>query len=763
MLRWFLYAAMFTALIMPGCVTGKTRKQGSETPSPVFIEGIGVDTTGQTSTVEISFSSSTPYSAFKVLNPSRIIVDVPGEPGPEVSGRIHVNKGYVESITTEAIGKEISTTRITVYLEGEPDYTVSEKGSAVMLSIFPASTASEPIRAPIPEYRQVHQNAGDPAEPRIFFPPENKRLHLVRGLDFMMLEGGKSRFIVTTSDNVAYSLRRAGDKEVLLTLEKCSIPDLLKREIDSRCFEGVVEKAAARFVPDRSQVEILVTLKEMVPYHVVQEKDEIRVDFFKTLIQPPKIQLEPARVMSSSEKAAPQSSFASKQQDGQVDSINGNILDGSVLTGAEKKYTGTPMTMEFVDADVTSILRLIGEVSNLNIIWGPEVTGTVSMRLRKVPWDQVLDLVLANNELGKEVRGNVIWVTTRRKIEELKAAERKAIEEERKRKLAEKQEMKELEPLETQYFPLDFANAVQIKSHLDEIKTKERGTLTVDERTNTLIMRDTAATLAEAKKIIERFDTPVKQIMIEARIVDATTGFSRDLGVQWTNVQRKWKKHESQDWGSNPEAYSRYGDLLVGGNFVTDAPPGWAGNLGLSIARLTNRGLGTLALDATLALAETEEKVRIISAPRVIASNGEEAVISRGAEIIREIVTADQIGVETVEATLSLTVTPTVSFNDFVTMKLKVTDDKPYEDGSGNINKKEINTTLMVQSGETIVIGGIYTEDNQEIETGVPLLRHIPFISWLFKARTNIKDKTELLIFITPRVIETARPGRKAL
>jgi type IV pilus assembly protein PilQ len=303
--------------------------------------------------------------------------------------------------------------------------------------------------------------------------------------------------------------------------------------------------------------------------------------------------------------------------------------------------------------------------------------------------------------------------------------------------------MKELEPLETQYFPLDFANANQIKSHLDEIKSKDRGTLIVDERTNTLIMRDTASILAEAGKMVERFDTPVKQIMIEARIVDAMTGFSRDLGVEWG------------------AAYERYRDRTpFSGSFATNVPKGWAGNIGFSIARLTTRGLATL--DASLALAETEDKVTIISAPRVIASNGEEAVISRGAEIIREIVTADQIGVETVEATLSLIATPTVSFNDFVTMKLKVTDDKPYEDGSGNINKKEIDTTLMVKSGETIVIGGIYTEDRQEVESGIPVLRNMPVLRWLFKARTSIKDKTELLIFITPRVIETARSNRKA-
>jgi len=449
------------------------------------------------------------------------------------------------------------------------------------------------------------------------------------------------------------------------------------------------------------------------------------------------------RASESLEKPMLQNFPASNQQRGGIEPSAEAETETSILPSMEKKYTGTPMTMEFVDADVTNILRLIGEVSNLNIIWGPEVTGTVSMRLRQVPWDQALDLVLANNDLGKEVRGNVIWVTTRKKIEEIKAAQGKEIEEERRRRFAEAQAMRELEPLETRYFPLDFANANQIKSHLEEIKTKDRGTLTVDERTNTLIMRDTVSTLAEAEKTIERFDTPVKQIMIEARIVDATTGFSRDLGVEWEST------------------YERYRDKTsFAGSFATNAPQGWARNMGFSIARITTRGLASL--DASLALAECENKATIISAPRVIASNGEKAVIRRGDEIYREIVTADQIKTETFEATLSLTVTPTVSFNDFVTMKLQVTDDKPYDDGSGK-TKKEIDTTLMVKSGETIVIGGIYTEDNQDLESGIPGLRNLPVLGWFFKAKTKSMGKTELLIFVTPRVIETGRSDRKAL
>ena len=289
---------------------------------------------------------------------------------------------------------------------------------------------------------------------------------------------------------------------------------------------------------------------------------------------------------------------------------------------------------------------------------------------------------------------------------------------------------------------MDFARAAEIKAHLDQIKTSDRGAVTVDARTNTVIVYDTAEIRAKARQIVERFDTPVKQIMIEARIVDASTDFSRDLGVEWDSTYSR----------------TRRGRTAIGGSFATNAPTDWASNIGFSVLRSAR---AALRLDARLALAETDNKASVISAPRVIASNGEEAVISRGEIVFREVVTSDQIEVKELEATLSLTVTPTVSFNDFVTMKLGVTDDAFV--GVDTKTEKKIETTLMVRSGETIVIGGIYTERNEEFESGIPALRNVPLLGWLFKARTNNRVKTELLIFITPRVVETARPERRAL
>jgi len=410
-----------------------------------------------------------------------------------------------------------------------------------------------------------------------------------------------------------------------------------------------------------------------------------------------------------------------------------------------------------VNADVTNILRLIGEVSDLNIIWGPDVKGMVSMRLKNVPWDQSLALLLANNDLGMRRQGNVIWVTTKAKIQQIEAEERKKIEEaearlaaETQRKLAEREQAKKLEPLITDYFPVDFSVADEIKEH---IISSERGTVRVDKRTNTIIMNDIASNIEEARKNVKRFDTPVKQIMIEARIVDVSTNFMRDLGIQWTQETSYQHRTDTAidflppNLSGNPTPTA--GEALYGGAFSTNAPDGWAPNIDLVVGSLTGNALGFLSLDASLALAETEGQAKIISAPKVIASNGEKATINRVSTFYLQ--AAENVEPKEVTAGLSLEVTPTVSFNNFVRMEIILKDEQ--QTSATGKSGKDINTTLLVKSGETIVIGGIYTETKSEGVSGVPWLKDIPILGYLFAAKRKTFERNELLIFLTPTVL----------
>ena len=264
--------------------------------------------------------------------------------------------------------------------------------------------------------------------------------------------------------------------------------------------------------------------------------------------------------------------------------------------------------------------------------------------------------------------------------------------------------------------------------------------------------------IKEAKNIIKRFDTPVKQIMIEARLVDATNTFTRDLGVRWGNTATGQAGFEGQrrsntgvPFGIPPDAtgFSTGSDSLVAGTLSTSSPTGWLSNIGIDFGYLTSSTLGALNLDASLALAQADGYVKIISSPKVIASNGEAATINRGSTFY--LPAAENVEPTPVEAKLTLEVTPTVSFNNFVTMDVSVLDEQ--RQGLDGKTGKDLKTKLMVKSGDTVVIGGIYTEDNENANSGIPWVKDLPILGWLFKAEKKTLTNSELLIFLTPTVL----------
>jgi type IV pilus assembly protein PilQ len=638
-----------------------------------------------------------------------------------------------------------------LHLDKPYEYKAAEEGKTIHLTLL-----SPRQQQPSAGTETSQKGPETPSEPRIFFEPRDSQKNQILGVDFSMLEKGKSRLVITTDKKVTYRLDRKGPKHLYLSMPQTVIPPLLQRRLDSKDFTGVVDLVKA--TSSEQGVFVNVLLRDMVPYHVKQEGPIITIEFDETPMRNVERRIVPLQVAETGrtttaggERLIPISSVATHSPEVPV-SIPGLM---------KKHYTGTPMTMDFVNADVTNILRLIGEVSDLNIVWGPEVQGNVSMRLKEVPWDQALDLILANNNLAKRQVGNVIWVTTRTQMNQLEAEEkrkREELEAERLRVQEERKKAQEAaqatEPLVTEYIPLDFADAAQIKDH---IVLTDRGTLSVDARTNTIIINDTAASIEEGKKTVSHFDTPVKQIMIESRIVDATNDWARDLGIEWQLAEGQKRNNTGVPFGIPTDAtqYTAGGDALYGGVFTSNSPPLWSPNMGFALGVLTGGALGSITLDANLALAETEGSVNIISAPRVLASNGEEAEIKRGTVVYKNLITADTSTVEELEASLSLIVTPTVSYNDFVTMEIALHDDINFLDGSGK-TLKTVKTSLIVKSGDTIVIGGIYTENKGQNESGIPWLRNIPGLGWLFKAETKNDNRTELLIFLTPTVVEAS-------
>lgn len=597
------------------------------------------------------------------------------------------------------------------------------------------------------------------SEPRILFEPTKSDLIQVLGIDFTMLELGKSRLTITTDQKVTYDLDRKGDKGLVLRLHDTTIPSLLLREIDTTHFETALEKVMPAFSSANKEVSIDMSLREMTPFHIKQAENGLIMDFDQTSVKPPDTKIIPLDLSEAQTRtlSAPAAETAG----------TGGITGVSAAAEQKRTYKNRDkMDLKFINVDVTLILQMVKDVSKENIIWDPEIKGkTISMMLDAVPWDEALDLIMDSNDLARrDIGDNIIYITTKAKNDKYLADKmseaKRLLQEQRDLEAAKRKaeaETKEQEPLITEYLPADFAKADEIKDH---IKVSERGKMTVDARTNTIIITDTAENIEIARKTLKQFDTPVKQIMIEARIVDATDKFSRDLGIKWNTDREASEFSVSSTAGGTAKvegtgaAYLNDngdgGGALIGGNFSTNAPGGWDPNIGVNFGRLTSNGLGILSLDASLALAESNGTAKTLSAPKVIAREGTSATIKSGDKII--IPATENVASTTLDATLSLSVTPTsVSYNDYITLEVEVTDDKA--PSTTLVTTKAITTTLMVKSGETVVIGGIIKESDTEDIEGIPILKDIPGLGWLFKAKTRQKTKTELLIFLTPTVL----------
>jgi len=751
---------------------------------PAKIESINVISGpyDKESTIEITSSKQVPYAAFKLIQPLRLIVGINALPAKRLTRPVVINGRIIKDIHFEIIDDKPISTRVIATLSQDVEYNVQEKDRTIKILLSPKKS-DEKREKQVLAAREVEIG---PKEPRLFFSPGKTKLNQILGVDFFILPKGKSRVTITTSKKAEYELSRKNTLTLLLNIKEATIIPELTRYIDSSRFEGVVSRITPIVKAAERGVDLEIGLKEMVPYHLIQTDTEIRLDFSKTSVKPPAKKITPAILVKAPLKpeevapevkpvVSPPPTEAPVKPEEVAREVKPAAAPPPVEVAREvkpaavspppprppvKRYTGARMTMDFANADIRNILKLIGEVSQLNIVWGPEVKGTVSMRLKNVPWDQALDVVLEASNLGLRREGNIIWVTTKEKVKQLEKeeeakqeAERKAEQERLKEIAAEQERAKALEPLITAYIPVDFADAdAGIKPHVESIKS-ERGIVIVDKRTNTIIMTDTASIIEKAKKLVKEFDAPVKQIMIEARIVEASTTFMRDLGVRWNSIGRRWQTRVGMGWGTDPTAFAQSGDIYTGGSFSSNAPTAdWSPNIGISFAQLTDSGLGTLTLDASLALAEAEGSIKVVSAPKVIASNNETATISRGSTFY--LPAADNVPPKEVQAKLSLKVKPTVSVSDYVTMEVSVLDET--QTGTGKTGK-DINTKLIVRSGDTIVIGGIYTERKKEDEAGIPGLSKIPFLGWLFKGKSKASDRSELLIFLTPTVLPPLR------
>ncbi len=411
------------------------------------------------------------------------------------------------------------------------------------------------------------------------------------------------------------------------------------------------------------------------------------------------------------------------------------------VAGGSKTYRGKKISLDFKEVDILDVLRLMSEISKLNIIAGDDVRGTITVRLINIPWDEALDVILKSKSLGKERMGSIIRVATLGTIQREKEAE-----------LAKMKADQKLEPVKVRLIAVNYAMAGKLMPQVKDLLS-ERGSVTTDERTNVLIVKDVEEVLDKVEQLVAYLDTQTPQVLIEAKIIEATNQSALGLGVEWGTGYTADAAH------GNPTGAMFPYNLGIGGSVSVPGPGDRSAGIGLSLGSIGN----VADLNLTLNVMESEGRIKIVSSPKVATLDNSDAMIQQGVSI--PITTRSQGGEVTtkfVDATLNLKVTPHITSDGSILMKLNVNKSEPdYSNtnylGEPAVLKKEAQTEILVRSGDTVVIGGVYTNKVSKTVRKVPLLGDIPVLGWLFKQIDERVERSELLIFITPRIMNKVK------
>lgn len=651
------------------------------------------------------------HEQFTLGAPPRLVVDIYGVQPSFKERLFKVSQGF----SGIRVGTYPDKTRFVFDAAGKalPAYTVDKRASAVVVGWGGQPAQRFPANSPAP--------TGTPVT--------------IQSVDFKVVDGKSLLWIALSGPAELLAAEQAGDV-VRFGVQNALISRSLRRSIDASGFPSAVRLITPYLVQSgkRQDVRFAVELKGPATYSLQKKEGgvELVVDngpFAEpapvpvTRMQvpvaspPPSVLKPPVAVLPPSLPGAPAALPLTTRP--------------ALAAG---KYTGQKISLVFDDADIRRILQLIAEVSDLNIIAGDDVKGTITLRLIDVPWDQALDLIMEIKGLGMVHEGNVVRVLPREQIRAAAEA-----------RLTAARTQEKLEDLVTEAISVSYTNLSNVSGAAKSVMT-ERGKLTEDARNKKLIVKDIPSVVAEIRSLVAMLDTPERQVMIEARIVEADSTFTRDLGVSWRI------NHNDTDGGSGDLSRA---DVSGGGNFVINPQ---VGNAGMGSAITFGRALiDSTVLDLRISALETARQGKVISTPRVSTLNGQAATISQGTMIPYQSSGADGLAkTEFVNANLELTVTPEINPDNSIILDISASNSSPTLVSGATqpgISTKEARTKLLVRDGETTVIGGIYVEDTSDSESGIPYLRKIPYLGNFFKSSSKNNNRSELLIFITPRIV----------
>ena len=655
--------------------------------------------------------------AFTIDNPARIALDLPDTSLGLSQRRRDVNLGPLDTIlTAEANGR----TRVVLNLDSMVAYDTRRSGNTLTVMLGEAGNYDAGTT-------QFASSGSSSAASQSYTPPTNRGISSV---DFRRTRDGGGRVVVNLTDpSTPVDIRQEGGR-VVAVFKDTSLPAELMRRLDVMDFATPV--ATVDTLRTNLDTRIVITAEGDYEQLAYQSDNEFTIEIN------PKPETDAAE---------------------------------SSLFSETKEYEGQRLTLNFQDIETRAVLQLLAETSGKNIVVSDTVQGNVTLRLRNVPWDQALDIVMTTKGLDMRQNGNVIIVAP---AEEIAARETADLEA--------KQAISELEPLYSEFLQVNYAKAADLAALVtsDDANSmlSDRGSIAVDDRTNTLLIQDTAQRLQDIRRMVRTLDIPIKQVLIESRIVIVNDDFSRDLGVRLGVTAADWN-------GSNTtvltSATGTGTDTMVSSAIQNLQDPANGTPFPVAIPSLSNRynvnvpidnpaGRFSLAVlgtdylvDMELTALEAEGRGEIVSTPRVITANQKEARIEQGVEIpYQQSASSGATTIQFKKAVLSLNVTPQITPDNNIIMDLRVNKDSVGDiistGGLGgtvpSIDTRNVETQVLVADGQTVVLGGIYETERRETINKVPLLGDIPIAGHLFKSREFTNDKAELLIFVTPRILE---------
>ena len=748
-----LAVAMSAMLVSSSVFAADTiRNISVTTPSAVLTE------------LNIDFANSavTP-TAYELASPTRLVLDFPNV-NNQISSRMQTyNKGYVNNITTLT---NDSMTRMIIELSNQATYSTRVVNNRLVVSMQPKTTAATnpaivtpvvttpivvskpavvtpaavvteaaPVIATPPPVAVVTQTpkVAPPANTMVVKvnPLLNPAAAVVQQYNYDGLaainfngtsNGGGNISINLVNDSIPVDVQRTGD-ELVIRLTGATIPSRLQKQMTVG--NGLVRDVIATNQGRNGVIRVAMTGD--YDYKAFQTGNQLNIN-----IDPPKRLREP--------------------------------------TLEERTYSGAPLSLEFQDVSVRTILEVLAQHTNTNIVASDSVSGNITLRLINVPWDQALDIILKSKNLDKRVNGNVIWVAPAAELAKQEADELKA-----------QQEKKVLDPLRTEYIRLNYAKAENVRTLIEAGRATsdrsssntslltDRGTVTIDARTNTLIVKDTAETISNIRDLISKIDIAVKQVMIEARIVSATDTFSKELGVKWGILSQGAASNRNLLVGGKLSTIDSLKTYTTATNADGTTYPVYSGltaannlsvNLGVNNAAAGSIAFGLLSisdllLDLELSAMQADNKGEVISSPKVLTADKQTAKVMSGTQIpYQEASASGATSTSFKDAALSLEVTPNITPEGKIGLELLIENGTPnYSTNPVSINKDSINTSVVVDDGQTVVLGGIFKNTLGNNVTKVPFLGDLPYVDRFFKRTSKTNNKQELLIFVTPKLV----------